>query len=92
MILDTIFRGDFSLDSFTYAEDPEYKSHSHKISELSSQLAEKLGPDKLLLDDLLNEVYAAQYLETAACFRIGVATGLELHKEITYELKKNDLS
>ena len=87
MILDAIFRGDFAIDQFPYATDPAYKSHSKKISELTELINEKLGMDKSLLDDLLTEVYAAQYLETSACFRIGFAAGLELHKEVEIELE-----
>ena len=88
MILDAIFRGDLSIDNFPYPTEPDYKQAAAKVSAMTAELKQKLSPeDFALLEQLLNQINAAQYLESTACFRTGFAVGLELQREIEQELR-----
>ena len=88
MILDAIFHGDLSVDNFPYPNAPEYKQAAAKVNTKSMEVKEKLSPEQYaLVEQLLSEVYAAQYLEATACFRTGVAVGVELQSEIEQELQ-----
>ena len=87
MVLNSIFQGTFSVESFSRPKDPEYKELTKSIDELSLKVKELLGEKNSgLVDDLLNQVYASQYLEAQACFRGGFAAGMELQKEAATEL------
>ena len=88
MVLDAIFQGAFSVESFSHPKNPEYKEITKKIEIQIDKLKKTLGPDSSqLLDELLNQVYASQYMEAEACFRGGFAAGMELQKEAALELQ-----
>ena len=87
MILEAIFRGDLSIDNFSYPTDSEYRQTAATVSSMTGKLKEKLSPeDFALLEQLLNQINATQYLESIACFRTGFAVGVELQREIEQEL------
>ena len=83
MILDAIFRSDLSIDNFPYPTEPDYKQAATKVSTMTAELKQKLSlEDFALLEQLLNLINAAQYLESTACFRTEFAVGVELQKEV----------
>lgn len=87
MILDAIFQGTFSVESFSCPKDPEYKELTRSVEELSIKVKELLGTENSkLLDDLLNKVYASQYMEAKAFFKAGFAAGIDLHNDVVKEL------
>ena len=88
MVLDAIFQGTFSVESFSRPKNPEYKEITKKIEIQIDKIKQTLGPENShLLDELLNQVYASQYMEAEACFRGGFAAGMELQKEAALELE-----
>ena len=88
MVLDAIFQGTFSVESFSRPKNPEYKEITKKIEVQIENIKKILGPDNSQqLDELLNQVYASQYMEAEACFRGGFAAGMELQKEAALELE-----
>lgn len=88
MILESIFRGDFSLDQFSYPTSSEYKAVINEISMLSTKLKDNLSPvDYNSVNELLDKIHTAQYMESQSCFMAGLAVGFQLHNEITEELK-----
>ena len=87
MVLDAIFQGTFSVESFSRPKNLEYKEITKKIEIQIDKIKQTLGPENShLLDELLNQVYASQYMEAQACFRGGFAAGMELQKEAATEL------
>ena len=88
MVLDAIFQGTFSVESFSRPKNPEYKEITKKIEVQIGKIKSILGPDNSqLLDELLNPVYASLYMEAEACFRGGFAAGMDLQKEAALELQ-----
>lgn len=92
MVLDAIFQGTFSVESFSRPKDPEYKELRKSIDELSFRVKDLLGTENSrLLDELLSQVYAAQYMEAEACFKGGFSAGLQLQRESTELLQSLNL-
>ena len=87
MILDSIFQGDFSVELFPTPCQSEYQKLNRSIETLSMQIKDLLGREKgEMLDELLNQVYASQYMEAQSCFKIGFAAGVDLQRDIEAEL------
>ena len=83
MILEEMFRGNFTPLDLVTPSDPEYRAASEKVDELTDQLKEQLSPiQKKLLDDLLAQVYTAQCFESEEFFAFGFAAGVQTQREI----------
>ena len=88
MVLDAIFQGAFSVESYSRPKNPEYKEITKNIEIQIDKIKQTLGPDNSqLLDELLNQVYASQYMEAEVCFKGDFAAGMELQKEAELELE-----
>ena len=82
MLLDSIFKGDFSVDEFSRPKDPEYQEVRHQISTLMDCLEKELSTDHTnLVKELLGKLSEAQYVETCHFFKIGFSAGLLLQQE-----------
>ena len=82
MILESIFRGNFTPLDLVVPDDPDYKKLNLKVCELRDQLSSKLSPeDNTLLDTMIHHIYTAQLMECEAYFTFGLSAGLQIESE-----------
>ena len=82
MLLEEIYRGNFTPSDFVAPCDPEYKAINQKILELTDQLRDHLSPDDYqLLDELVAKIYTANCMELEQCFAFSFSAGMILHQE-----------
>ena len=82
MILESIFRGNFTPLDLVFPDDPDYKKLNLKVCELRDQLTKKLSPeDNTLLDTMVHHIYTAELMECEAYFTFGLSAGMLLQKE-----------
>ena len=82
MILESIFSGDFSIETFSRPADPEYQKLTKEISAILDTIEQQDSQQAETVKELLSKVYDAQYLEAIHMFKIGFAAGMTLQKEI----------
>ena len=82
MILEAIFSGDFSVETFSRPTDPEHHKLTKEISTLLDTIEQQDSRQADIVKELLSKVYDAQYLEAIHMFKIGFAAGMTLQKEI----------
>lgn len=83
MILEALFRGNFSPPDIVSPTDPTYKKLNQEICKLQDQLILHLSEnDQKLLDDLIAKIYTAQAIESEAYVIFALAVGVELQQEI----------
>ncbi len=88
MILEEMFRGNFTPLDLVSPTDPDYHAANERAADLTDQLSAQLSPDqKKLLDALLDQIYTAQCLESEAFFAFGFAAGVQLQKEVKEQMK-----
>ena len=88
MILESIFRGNFTPLDLVVPDDPDYKKLNLKVCELRDQLTKKLSPeDNTLLDTMVHHIYTAELMECEAYFTFGFSAGMVLQKEAMEKLK-----
>ena len=88
MILESIFRGNFTPLDLVVPDDPDYKKLNLKVCEPRDQLTEKLSPeDNSLLDTMVHHIYTAELMECEAYFTFGFSAGMVLQKEAMEKLK-----
>ena len=92
MILESIFSGDFSVETFSRPEGPEYQKLTKEISALLDTIEQQDPQHADVVKELLSKVYDAQYLEAIHMFKIGFAAGMTLQQETTELLQKNQVS
>ena len=88
MILESIFSGDFSIETFSRPADPEYQKLTKEISVLLDTIEQQDSQHAETVKELLSKIYDAQYLEATHMFKIGFTTGLALQQEATEFLKE----
>lgn len=89
MVLDAIYQGTFSVEAFSRPNDPEYNKLTKNIEALSLKVKELLGDENSsLVDELLNQVYASQCMESETSFKTGFAAGVDIQQDILKELIK----
>ena len=82
MLLDSIFKGDFSIEEFSRPTDPKYQELSKEISMMIDTIESQQNPQQAdAVKELLIKVYEAQYIEAGRIFKIGFAAGLTLQQE-----------
>ena len=87
MILEEIFRGNFTPLDVVSPADPEYWAANQKAADLTEALIKQLPPEqKKLLDELLEQIYTAQCRESEAFFSFGFASGVQLQKEVKEQM------
>lgn len=87
MILESMFRGNFSPMDLLYPSDPEYKKLNQEVCELADKLKNHLtSEDRATLDTMLKKVYTAQAIECESYFCFALAVGMQLQKEIQEQL------
>ena len=88
MLLESIFRGNFSPLDLVVPDDPDYKKLNLEICTLRDQLAGKLSQaDCALLDTIIQNIYSAQLIECETYFTFGMSAGLQLQKEAAEQLR-----
>ena len=91
MILEEMFRGNFTPLDVVSPTDPEYWAANQKAADLTEALIKQLPPEqKKLLDELLEQIYTAQCCESEAFFSFGFASGVQLQKEVKEQMKVFD--
>ncbi len=91
MILEEIFRGNFTPLDVVSPTDPEYWAANQKAADLTEALIKQLQAEqKKLLDELLEQIYTAQCRESEAFFSFGFASGVQLQKEVKEQMKVFD--
>ena len=87
MLLESIFRGNFTPLDLVVPDDPDYKKLNLKVCEMRDQLTEKLSPDdNTLLDTMIHHIYTAELMECEAYFTFGLSAGMLLQKEAAEKL------
>ena len=92
MILESIFSGDFSIETFSRPADPEYQKLCKEISDLLDAIEQQDPQHAETIKELLSKVYDAQYLEAIHMFKIGFAAGMTLQQETCNMLRKIHIS
>ena len=88
MILEAIYRGNYTPLDLVLPTDQEYPKSNSRINELQDQLMETLEPDqKQILQALIAEIYRSQCMESEAFFKFAFASGMQLQKEIGEQCK-----
>ena len=88
MLLEEIYRGNFTPTDLASPTDPQYKAANQKVTDLTDQLREHLSPDDyLLLDDLISQIYIANCMELEQCFAFSFSAGLVLQQEAAQQIK-----
>ena len=88
MILESIFRGNFTPLDLVVPDDPDYKKLNLEIANLRDHLSAKLTQDECtLLDTLIQNIYNAQLIECETYFTFGMSAGLQLQKEAAEQLR-----
>ena len=83
MILEEMFRGNFTPLDVVSPTDPEYRAANQKASDLTEELLKQLSPEpQELLNALLAQIYTAQCCESEAFFSFGFACGVQTQREI----------
>ena len=82
MILDSIFSGDFSAETFSRPADPEYQKLCKEISALLDTIEQQDSQQAEIVKELLDKIYDAHYLESTHLFKIGFAAGMTLQQEV----------
>lgn len=89
MILEQLFRGNFTPLDLVTPTDPEYETANQKVCDLTDQLREKLSSeDRKLLEDLIAQIYTAQCMESEALFQFGFAAGVRLQAEVAEQMDR----
>ena len=91
MILEAIFSGDFSIETFSRPEDPEYQKLCKEISDLLDTIEQQDPHQAEIVKELLSKVYDAQYLEAIHMFKIGFSAGMTLQQEVGKLLRENHI-
>ena len=87
MILESIFRGNFSPLDLVVPDDPEYMELNRQACDLRDRLAKSLAPDDVkVLDSMISTMYNAQLMECETFFTFGLSAGLQLQKEAAAKL------
>ncbi len=87
MILESIFRGNFTPLDLVVPDDPDYKKLNKEVCDLRDQLAKKLSKDDTtLLDVMMRHIYTAQLIECETYFTFGFSAGLQLQTEAADKL------
>lgn len=88
MVLEAIFRGNFSPAEQAYPTDPEYQKLNLEVCNLCDQLSQELSPaNQKILNKLITMIYNAQCIESESCFMLGFAAGMEVQREATKQLE-----
>ena len=91
MILESIFSGDFSIETFSRPSDPEYQKLCKEISALLDTIEQQDPQQADIVKELLSKVYDAQYLEDIHMFKIGFAAGMTVQQEAGDLLKETQM-
>ena len=87
MILESIFRGNFSPLDLVVPDDPEYMQLNRQACDLRDRLARSLAPEDVkILDSMISKIYNAQLMECEAYFTFGLSAGLQIQKEAAAKL------
>ena len=87
MILEYIFRGNFSPLDLVVPDDPEYMQLNRQACDLRDRLAKALAPDDVkVLDSMISTMYNAQLMECETFFTFGLSAGLQIQKEAAAKL------
>ena len=87
MILESIFRGNFSPLDLVVPDDPEYMELNRQVCDLRDRLAKSLTPDDVkVLDSMISTMYNAQLMECETFFTFGLSAGLQIQKEAATKL------
>ena len=87
MILESIFRGNLSAVDLVYPDDPEYNRLNQEVVVLCDQLFSMLTTEnKEILNQIINNIYSAQLIETESYFTFGFSLGAEMQKENIQQL------
>ena len=88
MLLESIFRGNFTPLDLVVPNDPDYKKLNLEISMQRDHLAARLTRDECtLLDTMIQNIYTAQLMECETYFTFGMSAGLQLQKEAADQLR-----
>ena len=88
MILESMFRGNFTPMDLLYPSDPEYNKLNQEVCNLMDKLKENLTPENQgVLDDMLHKIYTAQCIESESYFCFAFAVGMQLQKEIQEQIR-----
>ncbi len=88
MILESIFRGNFTPLDLVVPDDPVYKKINKEVCDLRDQLAKKLSKDDTtLLDVMMRHIYTAKLIECEAYFTFGFSAGMKMQKEVEANIK-----
>ena len=81
MILESIFRGNFSPLDLVVPDDPEYMQLNRQACDLRDRLAKALTPDDVkVLDSMISTMYNAQLMDCVVWFISSLFTGLLIEK------------
>lgn len=89
MILESLCRGNYSPPDLITPSDPAYWEANHQVGQMMDCLKSQLSePHYKIVEQLVNKVYAAQCYECESYFKLGVASGMVIEREVQEELQQ----
>lgn len=82
MILESIFSGDFSIETFSRPSDSEYQKLYKEISDILDTIEQQDPHQAGTVKEPLSKVYDVQYPEAIHMLKIGFAAGIGLQNEV----------
>lgn len=89
MILEALCRGNYSPPDLSTPSEPAYWEANHQVSQMLDCLKSQLSkPHYKLVEQLVDKIYSAQCFEVESYFKLGLASGMVLEREVQEALQQ----
>ena len=89
MILEALCRGNYSPPDLSTPSDAAYWEANHQVSQMLDCLKSQLSkPHYKLVEQLVDTIYSAQCFAVESYVKVGVASCLELERDVQAEIQQ----